>query len=284
MRRIMTGLLAAAIVLGLAVGQPAEAKVYKMAPEERAAALKEKKARGKKAKKVGKPAPGHDQGGWVEVKPGEKITKKNRKSKVDELAKAAEDKGKKSKKGKKDAAETSEKASPAKTKADKGKKSKAEEGAVQKKDATPAKEAKSAKAGKKAEKPEKTEKTDKAAAKKAGRKDATHGDRLVGRDFTGERKVSASSTEVRRPAPATSPVQTPAPTPAPAAVPAPVSAPVQAPAPASKKADDLSGYSVSRPSQEKVTLRPEVRQEVQPGPVDAAKPVGTERKAGEGRF
>lgn len=283
MRRIMTGLLAAAIILGLAVGQPAEAKVYKMAPEERAAALKEKKAQGKKSKKAGKPAPGHDQGGWVEVKPGEKIAKKNRKSKVDELAKAAEDKGKKSKKSKKDTAETPEKESPAKTKADKGKKPKAEESAVQKKSAKTGKKTEKAE---KPEKPEKTEKaekaekTEKAAAKKTGRKDATHGDRLVGRDFTGERKVSASSTEVRRPVPAPAPVQTPAPAPAP--VTAPVTAP--APAPASKKAEDLSGYSVSRPSQEKVTLRPEVRQEVQPGPVDASKPVGTERKAGEGRF
>lgn len=285
MRRIMTGLLAAAIILGLAVGQPAEAKVYKMAPEERAAALKEKKAQGKKSKKAGKPAPGHDQGGWVEVKPGEKIAKKNRKSKVDELAKAAENKGKKSKKskkGKKDAVETPEKASPAKTKADKGKKSKAEVSAVQKKSAKTGKKAEKAEKPEKSEKIEKAEKTEKAAAKKTGRKAATHGDRLVGRDFTGERKVSASSTEVRRPIPAPAPVQTPAPAPAPA--PAPVTAPVQAPAPASKKAEDLSGYSVSRPSQEKVTLRPEVRQEVQPGPVDASKPVGTERKAGEGRF
>lgn len=266
MRRIMTGLLAAAVLIGLAVGQPAQAKVYKMAPEERAAALKEKKAQGKKSKKAGKPTPGHDQGGWVEVKPGDKIAKKNRKSKVDELAKAAESKGKKSKKDKKDAAQSPEKASSAK--ADKGKKPKAEK---------PEQPAKS----------EKTEKTDKAAAKKTGRKDASHGDRLVGRDFSGERKVSASSTEVRRTAPAAAPAQA-APAQAPVAVPTPAAAPAQAPAqtpaPASKKADDLSGFSVSRPGPEKVTLRPEVRQEVQPGPVDAAKPVGTERKAGEGRF
>jgi len=31
-------------------------------------------------------------------------------------------------------------------------------------------------------------------------------------------------------------------------------------------------------------VTPQVRQEVQPGPVDAARPVSTERKAGEGRF
>jgi hypothetical protein len=53
-----------------------------------------------------------------------------------------------------------------------------------------------------------------------------------------------------------------------------VPAPAAAPAP---KADGL-------PRQDKAPVAPQVRQEVQPGPVDAARPVSTEGKAGEGRF
>jgi hypothetical protein len=240
MRKLCTGLLAAALILGLAAVTPAQAKVYKMAPEERAAALKEKKAQKAKSKKSGKAAPGQDQGGWVEVKPGEKPAKKNRKSKVDELAKAAEDKGKKSKKSKKDAVEAPAKADK------KSKKAKApgsEEIVVEKKGAKTSKKSE-AKVDKQAE-PK--------SSKKSGRKSASHGDRAVGSNYSGS-KVSASSTEVRRPG--------------------------GAPA----GADDLSSYSVSRPGQDKAPAVPEVRQEVQPGPVDAAKPVGTEHKTGEGRF
>lgn len=259
MRKICTGLLAAALVLGLAVATPAEAKVYKMAPEERAAALKEKKSQKAKSKKSGKAAPGADQGGWVEVKPGDKPVKKNRKSKVDELAKAAEDKGKKSKKSKKDAAEApakttkAEKVEKAEKPEKKSKKSKAvggEEIVVEKK---------GAKADKKADK-----KSDAAAdkqaetktTKKSGRKSASHGDRVLGSNYSGS-KVSGSSTEVRRPG--------------------------GAPTPAGQT-DDLGSYSVSRPQIPATPVVPEVRHEVQPGPVDASKPLGTEHKTGEGRF
>ena len=271
MRRLCTGLMAAALVLGLLAVEPLEAKVYKMKPEERAAALKEKKAKGAKAKKAGKAVPGQDQGGWVEVKPGERIAKKNRKAKVDEIAKAAEQKGKKGKKGKKDEAlaEKPEKKSkkskkealetPAEKPEQKGKKAKkdaAEEIVVEKK-------GKKSKADKKAKeasaRPDKADKADKAEKKgKKSRKSASSGDRVVGSSYSGEHKVSASSAEVRRPG--------------------------GAPAAQSAPADDLSNYSVSRPGQEKTAVAPEVRQEVQPGPIDPAKPVGTEHKAGEGRF
>jgi hypothetical protein len=251
--------MAAALVLGLLAAEP----------EERAAALKEKRAKRTKAKKAGKPVPGQDQGGWVEVKPGEKPAKKNRKSKVDEIAQAAEQKGKKSKKGKKDAAEVER---PEK----KGKKSKKDASeAVAEKPAKKSKKGKKdaeeivvEKKGRKTKAEKRAEKDEAASAertaKKSGRKSrhsASQGDRAVGHDYSGERKVSASSAEVRRPA---------------GSVPAPAAAPAG-------QADDLSSYSVSRPGQDKA-VAPEVRQEVQPGPIDTAKPVGTERKAGEGRF
>ncbi len=106
MRRILTGLLACVLTLGLFAAGQAEAKVYKMKPEERAAALKEKKAR-KARKKSGK-ANAAAPGGWVEVKPGTKPERKARKSaKVDEVAKSSEHKGKK---GKKSAAAAEKKA------------------------------------------------------------------------------------------------------------------------------------------------------------------------------
>lgn len=229
MRKICTGILAAALALGLFALEPAQAKVYKMAPEEREAALKEKKAKRAQAKKSGKAAPGQEQGGWVEVKPGERPAKKSKKASVDELAKAAEKKGKKSKGDK--APDKADKAPKAEKK---GKKKAAEEPVVEKK-------------GKKktAEEPVAEKKGKKS---KTGKKAAAQGDRLVGSSFVGERKVPASSTEVRR------------------------------------SGDDLNSFSVSRPGQDKPAPAPEVRQEVQPGPVDAAKPVGTEHKAGEGRF
>ncbi|HWR03196.1 MAG TPA: hypothetical protein VN419_04170 [Humidesulfovibrio sp.] len=257
MRKICNGLLAAALVLGLAVATPAEAKVYKMAPEERAAALKEKKNQKAKSKKSGKAAPGADQGGWVEVKPGDKPAKKNRKSKVDELAKAAEDKGKKGKKSKKDAAEApakaakAEKAEKSEKKSKKSKAAGTEEIVVEKKGAKG-----SAKADKKSDAAADKQAETK-ATKKSGRKSASHGDRVLGSNYSGS-KVSASSTEVRRPG--------------------------GAPAPAGQS-DELGSYSVSRPGQAPATPAvPEVRHEVQPGPVDAAKPLGTEHKTGEGRF
>lgn len=254
MRRIVIGLVAVALILGLFAGAPAEAKVYKMSPAERSAALKEKKKQRKKAKKSGKPAPGHDQGGWVEVKPGEKISKKNRASKVDELTKASKSK---TKKVKKPPSKTSRNTSTVKKTVKKGKQGTAQGSAATKKAATVDEK-----------------------AQKSGRKSATHGDRLVTRDYVGERKVSASSTEVRRevsapvraPASETDPAKAPAAAPVP--VPAPAAAAVSAPAP---KADGL-------PRQDKAPVAPQVRQEVQPGPVDASTPVGTERKAGEGRF
>ena len=240
MRKFCSGLLAAALVLGLAAAQPAEAKVYKMSPEERSAALKEKKSQKAKAKKSGKAAPGADQGGWVEVKPGEKIAKKNRQSKVDELAKAAEAKSKKGKKSTKQ--EAAEAAKPEK----KSKKSKAaaEEAVAEKKSAKKSKTA---------------EQAETKATKKPGRKTASHGDRVVGSNYTGS-KVSASSTEVRRPAGSVAPA-------------------------AQGGQDDLGSYSVSRPGgQDAKPAVPEVRHEVQTGPVDASKPIGTEHKTGEGRF
>ncbi|MBI5520003.1 MAG: hypothetical protein HY916_08075 [Desulfovibrio sp.] len=250
MRKICSGLLAAALVLGLAAAQPAEAKVYKMSPEERSAALKEKKSQKAKSKKSGKAAPGADQGGWVEVKPGEKIAKKNRQSKVDELAKAAEDKGKK-KKSKKAAEEA-----PAKASEEKGKKSKKAKAAGSEETVVEKKSAKAAKAEKKSTK---AEQADGKSSKKSGRKSASRGDRVVGSNYSGS-KVSASSAEVRRPAGSTAPA-------------------VQG------GQDELNSYSVSRPGQEpKAAAVPEVRHEVQTGPVDASKPIGTEHKAGEGRF
>jgi hypothetical protein len=275
--------MAAALVLGLLAAEPASAKVYKMNPEERAAALKEKRAKRSKAKKSGKPVPGQDQGGWVEVKPGEKPAKKNRKSKVDEIAQTAEQKGKKSKKGKKDAAEVERPEKKSKKEAaeverpeKKGKKSKKDAAeAVAEKPAKKSKKGKKdaeeivvEKKGRKSKAEKRAEKDEAASAerttKKSGRKSrhsASQGDRAVGHDYSGERKISASSAEVRRPA---------------GSVPAPAAAPAG-------QADDLSTYSVSRPGQDKAVV-PEVRQEVQPGPIDTAKPVGTERKAGEGRF
>ena len=279
MRRIITGLLTAALVFGLAVAEPVQAKVYKMTPEERSAALKEKKTQRKKAKKSGKAAPGHDQGGWVEVKPGEKLAKKNRKSKVDELAKAAEEKGNKNKKNKRDAAPKPGKAA----KADKALKDEKKPGKGKKAVVEDISGKKDKPGNQSGNQPNKQEKQ--TSAKKSGRKSASYGDRVVGKDYTGERKVSASSTEVRR----TAPVPAPAPTSAPAATPGPVSAPAPAAAPsatpaAQPKVDDLSGYSVNRPGQHAAPAVPQVRQEVQPGPVDAARPVGTEHKAGEGRF
>lgn len=257
MRRICTGLLAAALAIGLLAAQPAQAKVYKMDPEERAAALKEKKAKRAKAKKSGKAAadPGQGQGGWVEVKPGEKIAKKSRKSKVDEAALAADKKGAKSRRAK--AAEQ-----PAEHKADR----KADRNAEKKGEKKSARkaEAKSEATAGKVEK-KSSRKAEAAAEKrsgKKGRRTASHGDRAVGSGYAGEHKVSASSNEVRRPA------------------------------------DDLSGYSVSRPGQAKpapapgaapdapqaAPVVPEVRKEVQPGPLDSSTPVGTEHKTGEGRF
>lgn len=281
MRRLCTGLVALVLMLGLLAVEPLEAKVYKMKPEERTAALKEKKAKRSRAKKAGKPVPGADQGGWVEVKPGEKIAKKNRKSKVDDLAKAAEQKGKKSKKSKKaDAEEVVEKPhkksrnsrkEAVETKAEKkGKKSKeegSEEIVVEKKGhKSKAEERSEEKSDKKVDK-----RSEQRTERKLGKKSkhtASRGDRVVGHNFNDEHKVPASSTEVHRamperPAPA---VVAPAPTPAPA------------------PADDLSSYSVSRPGREKNILAPEVRQNVQPGPLDASRPVSSDLKSGEGRF
>ena len=237
MRRLLKGLLAVTLVLGFLAAGPAEAKVYKMKPEERAAALKEKKAR-KARKKAGK-ATAEAPGGWVEVKPGAKPERKAKRSaKVDDIAKAAEKKGNAAKKGKK-AAEVEVK--PAR-KSDK------------KADAVEKKSVKNAEA-----------KADGKAGKRSRKKAAAKGDRLVGKAYSGETMVRGTSTEVRR-----------------------ASAPAAAPA-----GDDLNAYSVNRPGPEKPAapaapaapaVVPEVRQEIQTGPADTAKPVGTERKGGEGRF
>lgn len=221
MRKLLTGVLAAALALGLAVAQPAEGKVYKMKPEEREAALKEKKerkARSKKSKKAAEEAPG----GWVEVKPGskkaaaakgEKKEKKSRK-KVEEVAKAAEEKGKK-----------------------KSKKAKAEQAAETK-----------------------AVKTAKGSKKKSRDRNVPASEAF--RDSRPGARVSGSSTEVSKPG-----------------------------------GPNLDSYSVSRPGYEKgapaaapapgtaAPVVPEVRHEVQPGPVDSSKPLGSELpKGGEGRF
>jgi len=189
MRRTFMGLLAFALVLGLLAAAPVQAKVYKMSPEERAAALKEKRAKRTKAKKSGKAAPGQDQGGWVEVKPGERIAKKNRMSKVDEIAKAAEKKGEKSgKKSKKKskaeadqavaekpakAEKTSKKSKRSKKNAEEAAPEKAEKAEKGEKTAKAEKAEKSGKSGKssksgKAEKAEKAETSEK--AEKPGKK------------------------------------------------------------------------------------------------------------------
>ena len=246
MRRILTGFLAAVLTLGLLAAGQAEAKVYKMKPEERAAALKEKKDR-KARKKTGKSnaaAPG----GWVEVKPGTKPERKARKSTtVDENAKP----GQKGKKGKKDAVVS---AKP---------------------------EPKSARKSVKKAEPE----SEKKYGKHERRQAAAKGDRTVSKSYAGETKMRGTGIEVRRSGSkahrkASAASQT---------------EPTAAAAPAR---DDLSAYSVLRPGQEKQAapaapaanpagssaVAPEVRQQVQPGPVDSARPVGTEQKAGEGRF
>ncbi|MBU1039595.1 MAG: hypothetical protein KKF77_00665 [Proteobacteria bacterium] len=253
MRRILTGLLACVLTLGLLAAGQAEAKVYKMKPEERAAALKEKKARKarKKAGKTNAAAPG----GWVEVKPGSKPERKVRKSaKVDEAA--AEKKGRKSKKSAEAEAKPEKKA---------GQKSEKKS------------EKKSGKKG--VEKA--ASKTEKKSGKRSRKEAAAKGDRLVTKSYAGETKVRGEGIEVRRTGAKTR-----------------HAAPAEAPAastPATPPGDDLSGYSVKRPGQDKPVgaaagsgvppaVAPEVRQPVQPGPVDSAKPVGTEQKAGEGRF
>jgi hypothetical protein len=280
MRRFYTGLLAALLVLGLLGAEPLQAKVYKMKPEERAAALKEKRVKSTRAKKAGKASPGADQGGWVEVKPGERISKKNRKSKVDEVATAAERKGEKSKKSKKSkkaseevVAEKPQKKSrkshkdvaeavkpekksrkslqePVKASGEaivvekKGHKSKAEKRMEQEPDQTLEK-----RAGERSER----------KSGKTSRTSASRGDRKVGRDFSDGHKVSASSAEVHRSMPAR---QTPA----------------------AVTTEDPRSSPVSVSGQEKNAVIPAVRQEVQPGPLDASRPVSSDVKAGEGRF
>lgn len=282
MRRILTGLLACVLILGLLAAGQAEAKVYKMKPEERAAALKEKKARNarKKAGKANAAAPG----GWVEVKPGSKPERKVRKSaKVDEAAKVSGQKGQKSQKGRQ--------AAEAEAKSEKKPGQKPEK----KPDQKPEKKSEK-KAAKKSEK-KIAAKTEAKPARKIGKRErkavAAKGDQLVTKSYAGETKVRGTGIEVRRAGAKTRQA-------------APTEAPV-ASAPATPPADDLSGYSVKRPGQDKPTtsgagspaasatgmaagspvgpaVAPEVRQTVQPGPVDSAKPVGTEQKAGEGRF
>ncbi len=250
MRRILTGFLAAVLTLGLLAAGQAEAKVYKMKPEERAAALKEKKAR-KARRKAGKDnaaAPG----GWVEVKPGTKPERKARKSAtVDEDARVGQ-KGKKARKNLEADARPEKKS-----------------------------EKKSGKTSKKAET---------AAERKTGKLErkqaAARGDRTVGKSYAGANKVPGTGIEVRRTGgkarrkgSAASHTEASATSAASSAAPA---------------GDDLSSYSVLRPGQEKQaapaapaatpSVAPEVRQQVQPGPADSAKPVGTGQKAGEGRF
>jgi ribonuclease E len=285
MRRFCTGLLAGLLALGLLAAEPVSAKVYKMDPEERAAALKEKKAKRHKAKKSGKAEPGQDQGGWVEVKPGEQVAKRSRKAKAAEAMDPAKKKSRKHKKAVEETPPAENKPSKAEKKTRKAKTEEVAEPSTKKSrkhkkavEETAQLERKSAKAEKKSRKAEKVEKAGKTEAKaekrsgKKGRRSASRGDRAIGSGYSGEQKVSASSAEVRRPA------------------------------------DDLSAYSVSRPGQHQQKAAPavqtpapqtpsaqtsapqapaavpEVRKEVQPGPLDTSTPVGTELKTGEGRF
>jgi hypothetical protein len=292
MRRFYTGLLAALLVLGLLGVEPLQAKVYKMKPEERAAALKEKRAKRARAKKVGKAAPGADQGGWVEVKPGERISKKNRKSQVDEVAKAAERKSEKAKKSTKSTkSKKSKKASEEPVAEKQQKKSRKSHKDVSEAVKPEKKSRKSMqepvkasgeaivveKKGHKSKAEKQTEqepeqkpdqKIDQKIEKRAGehserksgkksRKSASRGDRKVGRDFSDGHKVSASSAEVHRAVPAR---------------------------PATVTVDDPKNSPLSVSGQEKSVVIPEVRQEVQPGPLDASRPVNSDVKAGEGRF
>lgn len=215
MRKLLTCVLAAALALGLAVAQPADAKVYKMKPEERAAALKEKKARKARAKKSKKAAE-EPNGGWVEVKPGSK--------------RAAAAPEKKEKASRKKAGEETKPAS-AKSK----------------------KKSKKAKTVRAAE--EKAAKITKSSKRKSRDRNVPAREAFRG-DRTGA-SVAGSSAEVSKPA-----------------------------------GPNLDSYSVSRPGYEKgaqapaaAPVVPEVRHEVQPGPVDSSKPLSTEMpKGGEGRF
>jgi len=256
MRKLITGVLAAALTLGLLAVEPADAKVYKMKPEERAAALKEKRARkahAKKSKKAAEDAPG----GWVEVKGGsksaatrDKKVKKSKRDKAEERSAVVEKETKKSKKSKKDRAEKPEKVT-------KGEKlSKAEK-------------------SKKAEKPAKMSRAERRKAK-----NRNVPAREAFRDSERGSSVRASSTEVRRPAGST------------------------ATRPSGTQGHDLDAYSVSRPGYDKgqagasavapgaapaapaaPATVPEVRHEVQPGPLDSSKPLGSQPpQGGEGRF
>lgn len=315
MRKMLSGLLAAVLALGLALAQPVEAKVYKMTPAERAAALKEKKQKRKKAKKSGKAAPGDDQGGWVEVKPSQRIVKKNRRSKVEEFAKKAEAKARKSKKAKSSVSDAKPAVQKDAKKAEKSAAKKAAKSAARKTAKSDARKAEPLKQNGKTEKktradvaakagsaPVEARKTvDKAATSgKPARGSASRGDRVVGRDYTGEHKVSASSTEVRRAVPAVPAPAVPAPAAAvPAAprpaVPAPAAPRPAAPAPATSvpaaavparpaPAASVPAASVPARPAPAAPQAPQVRQEVQPGPLDASKPIGTDHNAGEGRF
>lgn len=282
MRQLFTGLIAAALALGLVLAEPADAKVYKMKPEERAAALKEKKARkaqAKKSKKAAEDAPG----GWVEVKgSGAGSAKQSKKAKAEkqkpekaekpaklEKSAKAEKLDKKSKKSK--AAETAQ-ASDTKmsdVKEKKGKKTKKERA----EEARAAKDAKAAKA----EAPGKAAKLSKADKRKSKNRNVSTSEAF--RDSGRGTSVRASSTEVRR-----SGTATPA-------------------------GPNLDAYSVSRPGYEKgqgttstpgatapgvsvpgsapatpAAVVPEVRHEVQPGPLDSSTPLGSTPKGGEGRF
>jgi len=255
MRKLITGVLAAALTLGLLAVEPADAKVYKMKPEERAAALKEKRARkahAKKSKKAAEDAPG----GWVEVKGGsksavshDKKVKKSKRDKAEERSDVVEKETKKSKKSKKDKAEKSEKISKSEKTSQHDTVSKS----------------------KKSKKAEKTTKMSRAERRKAKNRNVSTRDAF--RDSERGTSVRASSAEVRRPAGST------------------------AARPSGTQGHDLDAYSVSRPGMDKsqagasgaspapAATVPEVRHEVQPGPLDSSKPLGSQpTQGGEGRF
>jgi hypothetical protein len=256
----------------------------------------------------------------VEVKPSQRIVKKNRRSKVEEFAKKAEAKARKSKKAKssvsdakpavqKDAkkAEKSAAKKAAKSAARKPAKSDARKAAPLKQNGKTEKKTRADVAAKAGSAPVEARKTvDKAATSgKPARGSASRGDRVVGRDYTGEHKVSASSTEVRRAVPAVPAPAVPRPTaPAPAAsvpaaprpaAPAPAAPRPAAPAPATSvpaaavparpaPAASVPAAAVPARPAPAAPQAPQVRQEVQPGPLDASKPIGTDHNAGEGRF
>lgn len=232
MRKIMLGLFAAVLALSFLTVEPVQAKVYKMKPEERAAAMREKKARRAKGKKSkAAKSEGDAQGGWVEVKPGKSAA--SREVGTDKSDKAEK---RKSHKKKAEADENLLDKQPEKKGKHKSKKAAAEETQADQKA-----EKKGKRKGKKAAAEE--AQADQKAEKKAERKG--HKSRRTS-DFADrparDRFSRSSGAEPKA------------------------------------GGDTMGSYSVTRPGYEKGSpFVPEVRQSVQPGPLDTSKPVDSPR-------